>query len=40
MNKELEDSMFTRLFFMGGAGLTQFKAAYGQPGVMVWSVTY
>ena len=40
MNKELEDSMFTRLFFMGGAGLTQFKAAYGQPGVMVWNVTY
>ena len=30
MNKELEDSMFTRLFFMGGAGLTQFKGLYGQ----------
>lgn len=39
MNKELEDSMFTRLFFMGGAGLTQFKALYGQPGVMVWGVS-
>jgi dolichyl-phosphooligosaccharide-protein glycotransferase len=39
MNQQLEDSMFTRLFFMGGAGLTQFKALYGQPGVMVWSVT-
>ena len=38
MNKELENSMFTRLFFEGGAGLTQFKALYGQPGVMVWSV--
>ncbi len=38
MNKELEDSMFTRLFFMGGAGLTQFKPLYGQPGVMVWGV--
>ena len=40
MNKELEDSMFTRLFFMGGAGLTHFKSLYGQPGVMVWGVTY
>ena len=40
MNKELEDSMFTRLFFMGGAGLTRFKSLYGQPGVMVWGVTY
>ena len=38
MNKELEDSMFTRLFFMGGAGLTQFKGLYGQSGVMVWGV--
>ena len=25
MNKELEDSMFTKLFFEGGAGLTHFK---------------
>jgi dolichyl-phosphooligosaccharide-protein glycotransferase len=39
MNKELEDSMFTRLFFMGGAGLTKFKPLYGQPGVMVWGVS-
>jgi dolichyl-phosphooligosaccharide-protein glycotransferase len=39
MNKELENSMFTRLFFEGGAGLTQFKALYGQPGVMVWDVS-
>ncbi|ADZ08786.1 Oligosaccharyl transferase STT3 subunit [Methanobacterium lacus] len=39
MNKELENSMFTRLFFEGGAGLTQFKALYGQPGVMVWGVS-
>jgi dolichyl-diphosphooligosaccharide--protein glycosyltransferase len=40
MNRELENSMFTKLFFEGGAGLTHFKAAYGQPGVMVWNVTY
>ncbi len=39
MSKELEDSMFTRMFFMGGAGLTQFKPIYGQPGVMVWGVS-
>ncbi len=40
MNSQLENSMFTKLFFEGGAGLTHFKAAYGQPGVMVWNVTY
>ncbi len=40
MNKELEGSMFTKLFFEGGAGLTHFKALNGQPGVMVWGVTY
>lgn len=40
MNSELENSMFTRLFFEGGAGLTHFKSLYGQPGVMVWGVTY
>ncbi len=40
MNKELEDSMFTKLFFEGGAGLTHFKTLYSQPGVMVWGVTY
>ena len=39
MNQQLENSMFTRLFFEGGAGLTQFKALYGQPGVMVWGVS-
>ena len=40
MNSQLENSMFTRLFFESGAGLTHFKAAYGQPGVIVWNVTY
>jgi dolichyl-diphosphooligosaccharide--protein glycosyltransferase len=40
MNQQLENSMFTKLFFEGGAGLTHFKSLYGQPGVMVWGVTY
>ncbi len=39
MNKELEDSMFTRLFFLQGAGLTRFTPAYAQSGVIVWNVT-
>ena len=45
MQRELEDSMFTRLFFMQGEGLTHFKLAKqephnGQPEVMVWNVKY
>lgn len=39
MNKELENSMFTRLFIFGGAGLTKFKMVEQQPGVMVWNVS-
>ena len=44
MSKELEDSMFTRLFFMRGSGLTHFKLAYKEPSegiseVMVWNVS-
>ena len=39
MNKELEDSMFTRLFIFRGAGLSKFKIAYEKPGVTVWNVT-
>lgn len=39
MNKELESSMFTRLFLMGGNGLTKFKLASQKAGVMVWNVT-
>ncbi|MEN4017356.1 MAG: STT3 domain-containing protein [Methanobacterium sp.] len=39
MNRELEDSMFTRLFIFRGAGLSKFKIAYEQPGVTVWNVT-
>lgn len=43
MNRQLEDSMFTRLFFMQGAGLTRFKLAHKEPAqgiseVMVWNV--
>jgi asparagine N-glycosylation enzyme membrane subunit Stt3 len=43
MNRELEDSMFTRLFFLRGAGLTRFKMAYQQPQegqkeVIAWNV--
>ena len=38
MNKELESSMFTRLFLMGGNGLTRFKLASQKSGVMVWNV--
>lgn len=36
MNKELEDSMFTRLYILNGQNLTQYKMVYQQPGVMVW----
>ncbi len=43
MNRELEDSMFTRLFFMQGSGLKRFKLAHKEPNqgiseVMVWNV--
>jgi dolichyl-phosphooligosaccharide-protein glycotransferase len=39
-NKELEDSMFTQLYLLRGQGLSQFKLAYEQQGVMVWNVSY
>lgn len=38
MNKELEDSMFTRLYILRGQNITQFTLDYEQPGVMVWRV--
>ena len=38
MNKELEDSMFTRLYILRGQNVTQFTLDYEQPGVMVWKV--
>jgi len=40
ISKELDDSIFIRLFVFGGEGLTHFKQLYGQPGVVVWSVNY
>lgn len=39
MNKELENSMFTRLFIFRGSGLTKFKIASEKPGVTVWNVS-
>ena len=39
MNKELENSMFTRLYLFNGQGLTKFKMASQQPGVTVWNVS-
>lgn len=38
MNKELEDSVFTKLHILGGQGISQFTLGYEQPGVMVWKV--
>lgn len=45
MQRELEDSMFTRLFFMQGEGMTHFKLIKNEPNigqseVMVWDVNY
>ena len=45
MNKELEDSMFTRLYLTNGAGLSKFKLLHKEGkmidpyGVMVWNVS-
>ena len=39
MNSQLENSMFTRMFFESGAGLTLFKPAYTNGGDTVWNVT-
>lgn len=39
MNKELEDSMFTKLFLFRGYGLSKFKVASEKAGVTVWNVT-
>lgn len=38
MNKEMEDSVFTKLYILGGMGVTQFSLAYEQTGVLVWNV--
>ncbi|MGB9978162.1 STT3 domain-containing protein [Methanobacterium sp.] len=45
LNKELEDSMFTRLYLTNGAGLSKFKLLHkegkiiDQYGVLVWNVS-
>jgi dolichyl-diphosphooligosaccharide--protein glycosyltransferase len=45
MNKELEDSMFTKMFFENGAGLSKFKLAHEEGGILdpygtaVWNVS-
>ena len=45
MNKELEDSIFTRLYLTNGAGLSKFKLIHKEGrtidtyGVMLWSVS-
>ena len=38
MNKELEDSMFTKLYYMKGNGLEIFKLAKEEGEVLVWSL--
>ena len=38
MSKELENSMFTRLYFENGAGLSRFKFAHSIGGDMLWNV--
>ena len=37
MNKEMEDSMFTKLFLLGGFNQTSFKYLHQEPGVMLWT---
>ena len=45
MNKELEDSMFTKMFFENGAGLSKFKLVHEEGGILdpygtaVWNVS-
>jgi len=38
MNKELEDSMFTKLYLLRGQGITKFTLEHEESGVMVWKV--
>ncbi len=37
MNKEMEDSMFTKLFLLGGFNQTSFKYLHQETGVMLWT---
>ncbi|MDD1774185.1 MAG: peptide transporter, partial [Methanobacterium sp.] len=40
LNKELEDSMFTRLYLLKGQNITKFSLDYEESGVLVWKVIY
>ncbi|MCK9152445.1 STT3 domain-containing protein [Methanobacterium alcaliphilum] len=37
MDKELEDSMFTKLFLMGGFNQTTFQPAHQEQGILLWT---
>lgn len=37
MNRELEDSVFTKLFLLGGFNQTSFKFLHQEPGVLLWT---
>lgn len=37
MDKQMEDSMFTKLFLLGGFNQTSFKYLHQEPGVMLWT---
>ncbi|MDO5851256.1 MAG: STT3 domain-containing protein [Methanobacteriaceae archaeon] len=38
MNRELEDSMFTKLYLKSGMNVTRFNMTHSEPGVSVWNV--
>ena len=40
MNKELENSMFTRLYLYGGAGQNIFENVHMENGVMLFKVNF
>jgi dolichyl-diphosphooligosaccharide--protein glycosyltransferase len=40
MQKELENSMFTKLFFYGGAGQNIFEPVHSESGVMLFNVNF
>ena len=40
ISNELVNSMFTRLYLMGGAGQNQFTLVHSEPGVMLFKVNF
>lgn len=40
MSNELTNSMFTRLYLLGGAGQDQFTLVHAEPGVMLFNVNF